>query len=196
MENENKQMVLRLRWRWMVVLFLMTLPVVTMAQVYNQLNILPDRHQLMLDLQLPDLTGKVKNLYDHRKKVVLLTFFATWCPQCNSELSQLIHVQKKYQQKDFTVIAVSIDQDTRKSVQRWVAEKQLNYLVLHDQTYSTRNSHDVSLIPTVYLLDKNMKLAAKVVGEIDWQSLEAGQLIDSLLAERPDSRAGAESPAL
>ncbi len=181
--NIEKPVISRRPWFWAVFLLIAPLPVATMAEVYNQLEVLPDRTQSVLDLQLPDLAGEVRNLYDHRNQVVLLTFFATWCPQCNSELPQLVGVQEKYQKRNFTVVAVSIDQDERERVQQWVSEKQLNYPVLHDQTYSARESHDVSLIPTVLLLDKNMKLAAKVVGEIDWQSVEAGQLIDHLLAE-------------
>lgn len=60
----------------------------------------------------------------------------------------------------------------------------------------TSTAANVDLVPTVYLLDKNMKLAAKVVGEIDWQSREAGQLIDSLLAEQSEDIAGAGSTVL
>jgi peroxiredoxin len=186
----------RRHWRWMAILLLLPLPVATMAEAYNQLNILPDNRQSIMDLQLPDLTGKVRNLYDHHDKVVLLTFFATWCPQCNAELPQLAHIQEQYQRRGFTVVAVSIDQDAKEEVQQWVTEKQLNYPVLHDQTFSVRNSHDISLVPTIYVLDKNMKLAAKVIGEINWQSEEASQLIDSLLAERSDNKDGAESSDL
>ena len=190
----------RRHWRWMAILLLLPLsfatPFETMAEAYNQLNILPDNRQSIMDLQLPDLTGEVRNLYDHHDKVVLLTFFATWCPQCNAELPQLVHVQEQYQRRGFTVVAVSIDQDAKEEVQQWVTEKQLNYPVLHDQAFSVRNSHDISLVPTIYVLDKNMKLAAKVIGEINWQSEQATQLIDRLLAERSDNRSGAESSDL
>jgi peroxiredoxin len=199
MDIEKKQKPRR-SWRWMAILLMLPLPiatpVATMAEAYNQLNILPDNRQSIRDLQLPDLTGEVRNLYDHRDKVVLLTFFATWCPQCIAELPQLVHVQEQYQSRGFTVVAVSIDQDAREKVQQWVTEQQLNYPVLHDQTYSVRKSHGVSLIPTIYVLGKNMKLAAKVIGEINWQSEEASQLIDSLLAERSDNQYGAESSDL
>lgn len=198
--NIEKKQKPRRHWRWMVILLLLGLPfatpVATMAEAYNQLNILPDNRQSIMDLQLPDLTGEVRNLYDHHDKVVLLTFFATWCPQCNAELPQLVHIQEQYQRRGFTVVAVSIDQDAKEEVQQWVTEKQLNYPVLHDQAFSVRNSHDISLVPTIYVLDKNMKLAAKVIGEINWQSEEATQLIDSLLAERSDNQGGVESSDL
>ena len=199
MDIEKKQNPRR-HWRWMAILLLLPLsfatPVETMAEAYNQLNILPDNRQSIMDLQLPDLTGEVRNLYDHHDKVVLLTFFATWCPQCNAELPQLVHIQEQYQRRGFTVVAVSIDQDAKEEVQQWVTEKQLNYPVLHDQTFTVRNSHDISLVPTIYVLDKNMKLAAKVIGEINWQSEEATQLIDRLLAERSDNQDGVESSDL
>ena len=198
--NIEKKQKPRRHWRWMVILLLLGLPfatpVATMAEAYNQLNILPDNRQSIMDLQLPDLTGEVRNLYDHHDKVVLLTFFATWCPQCNAELPQLVHIQEQYQRRGFTVVAVSIDQDAKEEVQQWVTEKQLNYPVLHDQAFSVRNSHDISLVPTIYVLDKNMKVAAKVIGEINWQSEEATQLIDSLLAERSDNQGGVESSDL
>ena len=165
-------------------LFLLPILAAPRADVYNQLIVLDSEQQSVANLQLPTIKGEARDLYHYRGQVVLLAFFATWCPQCNSELPELVNIQKKYQAKGLTVVAVSIDQAKREQVLDWVNDKQLNYPVVHDQNFSVRESHDVKLIPTILVLDRNMKPVARVVGEIDWQSGKASRLIDKMLAAK------------
>src|SRR5215475_12759475 len=61
------------------------------------------------DWQLSDVDGKPVKLSDFKGKVVILDFWATWCPPCRAEIPGFVAIQKKYADKSFTVIGVSLD---------------------------------------------------------------------------------------
>ena len=155
--------------------------VASAAEKYNQLHDYRWNPAPIRNFSFPVIDGRKLSLQELQGKVVLLAFFATWCPQCNSELPELVHIHNQYEDRGFSVVAISIDSEPLEVVNKWAQSKGLNYPVLHDRTYSVRASHDVKLVPTVYVLDRYANLVAKVIGEIDWNSRPAKNLIESLL---------------
>ena len=77
--------------------------------------------------------GKHHKLSEFKGKVVMLAFFATWCPLCDEEMPRFSDLQKKYEDEGFTVLAVSVDRASPGFVQKWAENKKLKYPVLHDQ---------------------------------------------------------------
>jgi len=149
---------------------------------YNHLHVYHSNLAQIDNFSFPSTAGRSLSLHDLQGQVILLAFFATWCPQCNSELPELVHIQNLYQDRGLSVLAISIDSGPLSKVKNWVREKGLNYPVLHDQTYSVRTSHDVKLVPTVFVLDRHLNKAAEVVGEINWNSKKAQDLFERLLS--------------
>ncbi len=140
------------------------------------------------DFQYPDLAGNPRNLGDFRGKVVLLAFFATWCPMCDKEMPKFSALQKKYGGEDFTVLAVSVDGAGAGLVERWARGKGLNYPVLHDRDWTSRQTHNVRFVPTVYLIDREQRLAAWAVGTADWSGARASGMIRRLLQGKTAAR--------
>lgn len=161
------------------------------GSAFNTLRIAPEDAAPPPDFTFPDLDGKPHRLRDLKGKVVLLAFFATWCPLCNEEMPRLKATHEKYKDRGLTVLAVSIDRAGAGLVRAWVKEKKLPYPVLHDQRYASRRSHNVRFVPTIYLLDRRQKLTAWVIGAADWQRGEGAALIERLLAAPEEAKSTA-----
>jgi len=157
------------------------------APRFNALQIAPEGAEAPRDFAFPDLAGKVRRLADARGKVVLLAFFATWCPLCHEEMPKIARLYEKYKERGFTVVAVSIDQAGADFVRRWVEERKLGYPVLHDQGFASRTTHNVRFVPTLYLLGRDLRLAAWAIGSVDWEGQEAAALLERLLAAKPSA---------
>ncbi|MEE9256573.1 MAG: TlpA disulfide reductase family protein, partial [bacterium] len=150
------------------------------APVFNKLLIAPEGSAPPKDFSYPNLAGKNRRLSEFRGKVVLLTFFATWCPLCNVEMPKLVRIHEKYKNRGLTVVAVSIDRTPASFVKRWVESRKLTYPVLHDQKFRSRLRHNVRNVPTIYVLDRDLQLAAWTVGQVNWEGKKATALIEKL----------------
>ena len=80
-------------------------------------------------LALKDLRGRNLRLSDYRGKVVLLNFWATWCPPCRAEMPELVRMQREYRSKGLQVIGVTYPPQTAAEVRLFVRELKVNYPV-------------------------------------------------------------------
>jgi len=112
------------------------------------------------DFTLQDISGRNISLSDYKGKVVLLEFWATWCPPCNASVPALVELTRKYEQKDFIVIGVSIDSDSDASekVRKFSSSHNINFPVLLANE-TTAKIYNVISIPTSFLIGKDGKIA-------------------------------------
>ena len=112
------------------------------------------------DFTLKDLTGRNISLSDYKGKVVLLEFWATWCPPCKASVPALVALHKKYEQQGFIVVGVSIDSDSDASekVRQFSASHNINYPVLLANE-TTPKLYNVISIPTSFLIGKDGNIA-------------------------------------
>src|SRR5690348_13547526 len=82
------------------------------------------------DWHLSDVDGKPVKLSDFKGKVVILDFWATWCPPCRAEIPEFVAIQKKYADKGFTVIGISLDQQGASVVKSFMNQLGMNYPVV------------------------------------------------------------------
>jgi cytochrome c biogenesis protein CcmG/thiol:disulfide interchange protein DsbE len=111
------------------------------------------------DFTLKDLSGRNISFSDYKGKVVLLEFWATWCPPCKASVPALVELNKKYEQKGFIVIGVSIDTDPDASekVRQFTASYNINYpMLMANET--TSHTYNVISIPTSFLIGKDGKI--------------------------------------
>lgn len=157
------------------------------ASTFNQLLIAPKGAVPPKDFSFPDLSGKKRKLSEMKGKVVLLTYFATWCPLCNEEMPKLSRLYEKYKNQGLVVLAVSIDRTPDSFVRNWIQSKKLTFPILHDRDYTSRRTHNVRFVPTIYVLNRDLQLAAWTVGQVDWQGKKATKLIEGLLKSSSSS---------
>lgn len=114
------------------------------------------------DWRLAGLDGKTVKLSDFKGKVVVLNFWATWCPPCRKEIPDLIALQKKYG-KDLVVVGVSLDENGLAAVKSFVAKNGINYPVVMGDQETASAYGGITAIPTTFVIDR----AGNIVGRID-----------------------------
>ncbi|RKX33845.1 MAG: hypothetical protein DRP64_20600 [Verrucomicrobia bacterium] len=137
-------------------------------------------------LSLPSLNGKDINLADHQQQVVLVNFWATWCPPCVEEIPSLQQLYSRFQDKGFQVLAVSVGESKQK-VQTFMQQHPVNFNVLLDQQGELYRNWKVGAFPTSFVLDKQHRIRYAVFGAFDWNSDEVAAKIEALLAEQAQS---------
>ena len=121
----------------------------------------------MPEFSLPSaLDGKVVNSKDYKGKVLLVTFFATWCPPCRQEVPTLIKLQNEYGQKGFSVIGLSVDEKGPKIVLKMIKKDKINYPVLMAKGKTARDFGGVVGIPTSFLIDRQGNITKRDPGDV------------------------------
>jgi peroxiredoxin len=122
-----------------------------------------DANRQQADFTLTDLHGQNWHLKDLRGKVVLLNFWATWCPPCRKEMPDLEALYLKFKDKDqgFVVLAIS-DEDAAK-VSSFLAERNITYPVLLDPGRKVNEQFQIDGIPKSFVYDRDGKLVAQSI---------------------------------
>lgn len=121
-----------------------------------------------------DKNGKKVSLADFEGKVVLLNFWATWCPPCIRELPSLNRLQAGLGGDKFEVVALNIDRGGKPVARRMMRRLKLDKLALHLDTNSkTVKDLRVRTMPTTFIFDHLGREVAKVQGGAEWDSKEA-----------------------
>jgi peroxiredoxin len=132
------------------------------------------------DFSLRDLDGNVRPLASFRGRVVLLSFWATWCTPCRTEMPTLDALFQSYKDHDFEVVAVASDVQGIEAVQPFVTQLHLSFTTLLDSTGQVTRLYGVTSLPTTYLLDREGRLVTVAIGSHDWANANAHALIMSL----------------
>jgi len=120
-----------------------------------------DRAREKADFELTDLSGKTWSLKSLKGKVVLVNFWATWCPPCRKELPDLQGLFDKYKEQGLVVLAIS-DEDKAK-VQPFVEDRKITYPILLDSGRKVEESLGVEGIPKTFIYDREGKLVARAI---------------------------------
>lgn len=131
-----------------------------------------------------DLQGRARKLSDLRGKVVVLNFWATWCPPCREEIPLLISAQDRYQQRGLEVIGLAIDQ--LPEVATYYREHKMNYPVwiADASVYQAMQAYGNTAggLPFSVVLDRNGAIRARKLGI--FRGSELDQVVEPLLAEK------------
>ncbi len=131
-------------------------------------------------LQALDLQGKTWRLADLRGRVVVLNFWATWCPPCRAEMPSLQQMAEIYGPDKLVVLAVNVKEGPRRITQ-YLQSSGLNLTVLLDQQGEIARQWGASVLPTTYLLDAEGRPRLRLRGEVDWTSREAAAWVEPLM---------------
>ncbi|MCB1864640.1 MAG: TlpA family protein disulfide reductase [Chromatiales bacterium] len=133
-------------------------------------------------LSRPDLDGNTQDLADYRGRVVLLNFWASWCPPCVHEIPSMARVQERLRAQGFAILAVNLGENPA-DIRAFLERHPVNFPVLVDPDQAEPHRWRVFAFPTSYLLDKTGRIRFAVAGGIDWEETAALAAIEGLLAE-------------
>ena len=116
------------------------------------------------DFSLENINNRTVRLSDYENKVIILNFFATWCPPCRSEIPDFVELMDEYGDKDFVIIGVSVDKTGMSEVKKFAGEYNINYPVLLDDGLASNAYGPIRSIPTTFIIDKNGNIVDKIIG--------------------------------
>lgn len=120
--------------------------------------------KLAPDFTLPDLDGNKVRLSDYEGKVVIVNFWATWCPPCRAEIPAFIDLYDTYKDRGFAMIGISLDPDGGRAVNRFLEEYRINYPILLGNIKVTSLYGGVTSIPTSFVITPYSEIYKKYVG--------------------------------
>jgi peroxiredoxin len=140
----------------------------------------PSRAKAAEDFTLPALDGGTFRLADQRGKVVLVNFWATWCPPCLEEMPAMERLWRKHKDAGFVLVAVSVDTDPKK-VAPFVTEYKLTFPIALDPKMSVAERYGVRALPSSFILGKDGGLAALALGPRHWDNKASHRLVEAMV---------------
>ena len=136
-------------------------------QVNKARSLVPEtRRREMPDITLSDLDGRTWRLRDHAGQVVLVNFWATWCPPCREETPGLVHLAKSYRDKGVAVVGISMDEGGEEAARKFARDYRVGYpILLPDARFPFANG--VEDLPTSLLIDQHGKVAKTYIGAVN-----------------------------
>jgi len=139
----------------------------------------------------PDFTIKDADrsvtLSQLRGKIVVLNFWATWCPPCVDEMPSLEHLQKRFQARDVTILAVSVDDDAE-DYHKFLKQHDIDLLTVRESGQKTptgviapvSSSYGTFKVPETYIIDRSGVIQRKFIGEVNWGQPEIVEYLSRL----------------
>ena len=118
---------------------------------------------------LPDLKQATRSLSDYEGKVLIVSFWATWCVPCIKELPSLTRAADLLQEEGVHVVAVNVGEGLE-DVERFLARSPSSLVILLDEQSRVSTAWDVRALPTAYVIDKQGRIAMRVIGGLEWDS--------------------------
>jgi peroxiredoxin len=127
-----------------------------------------------LNFTLKDMSGKDVKLAELKGKVVLLNFWATWCPPCKLEIPWFVEFQEKYKSRGFQVVGVSVD-DPPSALPPFAQQYKVNYpLLVGQEREDLQNAYGpIFGIPITVIIGRDGKVCKKHIGPVSKEQFES-----------------------
>ena len=134
------------------------------------------------DFQLQDMDEKLYSLADYRGKVIMINFWATWCPPCRQEMPSLEAVYQDLKEDGFMVIAIN-QWESPELVFPYIGQLSVfpTFPILFDHDGKLSQTYDVKGLPTTFIVDKQGNIVYRAIGGRDFNHPEVKKLIRALL---------------
>lgn len=109
------------------------------------------------------------SLNQYHGQIVVLNFWATWCPPCVEELPSLMTLQERLRGRGVVVVGVSIDVDNN-AYHRFIKQRNVNFVTVRDPDQKVAGMYGTSGWPETYIIDRQGIMRRKFVGPVDWNS--------------------------
>lgn len=134
-------------------------------------------------LALRDMDGKAHTLADYKGKVVLINFWATWCPPCRAEMPSMQRLKQRMAGKPFAILAVDMAESESqiRTFLKQMKTAKIDFTILRDTNGKALKDWKVFVFPTSFVLDTNGQLRYSLLGSTEWDAPNTVQRIESLL---------------
>lgn len=123
------------------------------------------------DFALEDLEGNSVSLSSYKGKVLILNFWATWCPPCREEIPDFIKAYEEYKSEGLEILGVSVDRITQKKLGDWVAKARINYPIVIATPKMVMDYEPGDYIPATIVIDREGLIRYRHVGLMDKETL-------------------------
>lgn len=128
------------------------------------------------------IAGKASRLSDMRGKVVVLNFWATWCPPCVEEAPSLKELQQRIQSRGGVVLGVSVDDD-QQAYENFLRSFAINFPTYRDASKKIAADYGTRMYPETYVIDRQGRIDRKIIGPQDWSDPQLTAYLNSVLNE-------------
>jgi len=133
--------------------------------------------------------GQPLNLTDFKGQVVVLNFWATWCPPCLDEMPSLNRLAERYAGKGVVVLGVSVDEDDE-AYRKFLEQNQISFMTLRNPSRTISEQYGTYKLPESYLISREGRLVKKIIGATNWTAAAMLTCFDGLVAGSPDACQG------
>ena len=124
------------------------------------------------DFQLKSLEGKTIKLSDYKGKVVVLNFWATWCPPCREEIPDLVSLQKQYAAQGLVILGVSMDEGGPARVASFAKKFGINYPIVMGDEKTSAAYGGIEALPTTFIINRKGNVVDGLQGGTDRAGFE------------------------
>lgn len=126
-------------------------------------------------------SGAPLKLSELKGKVVLLNFWATWCPPCREEIPSMMKLVSAMNGKAFQMVAVSVDEGGKKDIDAFFKESGFMLPTYLDASGAAAKAYGITGVPESFVIDKQGVVVKKVVGGLAWDSAEVAAMLEGLM---------------
>ena len=132
------------------------------------------------DFTLEDTKGNKVTLSALRGKVVMVNFWATWCPPCIEEMPSMDRLNKFMAEEDFVMLAINTEKNGRTVVPDFLKKTPYDFPILYDDQIVVQQKYGVYKFPESFIVGKDGTVVEKIIGPLDWSSPKTVAYLKSL----------------
>ncbi len=114
-----------------------------------------------------ELNGRARELRDLRGQVVLVNFWATWCPPCVTEIPSLERLHRRLGPKGLVILAISVDEDPV-VYENFLRSNNITFATVRDPEKRISTQYGTFMFPETYVIDRQGRLVRKIIGALEW----------------------------
>lgn len=132
------------------------------------------------DFTLKDMRGEEVTLSALKGKVVLVNFWATWCPPCRQEMPSMEKLYHHFEGQGFEMLAINVEENGPEAVEKFLQDKSHSFPILFDPDARAQLLYGVSKYPETFVVNRDGVVVEHVVGAIDWMQPNVVKYLENL----------------
>jgi DsbE subfamily thiol:disulfide oxidoreductase len=133
------------------------------------------------DISVSSLNGETLKLSGLKGNVVLLNFWATWCPPCREEIPSMMKLNEAMTGKKYQMVAVSLDEGGKTAIEGFFRTSGYHLPTYTDPDGKAAAAYGVTGFPESFVIDKNGIIVKKIIGPLDWSAPETIAFLEDLM---------------